>query len=43
MVYCCKFHVLPTVIMERLILFLFDAMLVALAIWFMVEMIISIC
>ena len=43
MVYRGKFHVLLTMIMERLILFLFDTALVALAIWFMVEMFISIC
>lgn len=43
MVYRGKFHVLLTMIMERLILFLFDTILVALAIWFMVEIFISIC
>jgi hypothetical protein len=43
MVYRCKFHVLLTMIMERLILFLFDTALVALAIWFVVEIIVSIC
>lgn len=43
MVYRGEFHVLLTMIMDRLILFLFDTILVALAIWFVVEIIVSIC